>query len=73
MGQAANNRGRNASLDEKKQRAAGRGMAEGAAPDFNDPPGRGQTLGAFGNDANAPAKPPAKKQAKRGAAKKSKR
>ncbi|HSU65601.1 MAG TPA: hypothetical protein VLJ39_01900 [Tepidisphaeraceae bacterium] len=48
MGQAANNRGRNASLDEKKSRSAGRGL-QGSAPDFDSPAGRGKTLGAFGN------------------------
>lgn len=49
MGQAANNRGRNASLDDRKARAAGRGLAKGITPDFDDPPGRKQTLGAFGS------------------------
>ena len=50
MGQAANNNGRNASLDSKKTRAAGRGTRNTAA-DFDSPQaGRGKTLGAFGND-----------------------
>lgn len=48
MGQHANNRGRNASLDNKKARAAGRGV-QATERDFDTPRGRGQTLGAFGN------------------------
>lgn len=49
MGQEANNRGRNASLDEKKQRAAGRGL-RATERDFDSPqPGAGRTMGAFGN------------------------
>lgn len=48
MGQAANNRGRNASLDSKKERAAGRGT-RATLRDFDDPqPGAGKTKGAFG-------------------------
>jgi len=49
MGQAADNRGRNASLDDKKERAAGRG-ARNTARDFDSPqPGSGRTMGAFGS------------------------
>lgn len=48
MGQAANNR-RNASLDNKKVRAAGRGVAA-TDRDFDAPqPGTRKTLGAFGS------------------------
>ena len=53
MGQAANNRGRNASLDEKKLRAAGRGDRN-AQRDFDDPqPGSGKAMGAFGGGGSA--------------------
>jgi len=48
VGQAANNRGRNASLDDKKARAAGRG-SRATMRDFEDPqPESGKTMGAFG-------------------------
>lgn len=48
MGQAANS-GRNASLDEKKVRAAGRGRSA-VTRDFDSPqPGRGKAMGAFGS------------------------
>ena len=66
MGQAANNRGRNASLDEKKERAAGRGMAQGYEPDFDDPPDRKRTLGAFGNPGAMRAKSSSGKRRKGG-------
>ena len=53
MGQAANNAGRNASLDNKKVRAAGRGT-RAVMRDFDAPqPGAGRTLGAFG-EGNTP-------------------
>lgn len=52
MGQRANNRGRNASLDQKKSRSAGRQQnkpARAAISDqFNEKPARGKTGGAFG-------------------------
>lgn len=49
MGQSSNNGGRNASLDDKKQRAAGRGT-RGSARDFEESqPGQGQAMGAFGS------------------------
>lgn len=52
MGQASNSN-RRASLDDKKERAAGRqktpGYHEGNRDDFDEPSvGRGQTKGAFG-------------------------
>lgn len=55
MGQAANNRNRNASLDDKKERAAHRqkqqGLQPGAATDaFVENFAKGKTAGAFGND-----------------------
>ena len=55
MGQAANNRNRNASLDDKKERAAGRqkraGLQAGAVNDaFSENFTKGKTAGAFGND-----------------------
>jgi hypothetical protein len=53
MGQAANNRGRNASLDQKKERAAGRGT-RGSAPEFETPQGHGKPAGAFGNPGREP-------------------
>jgi hypothetical protein len=53
MGQAANNRGRNASLDQKKVRAAGRGI-HGSEPDFETPEGHGKPAGAFGNPGAEP-------------------
>ena len=50
MGQAANS-GRNASLDQKKIRAAGRERSA-ATRDFDAPqPGRGKAMGAFGSGA----------------------
>lgn len=54
MGQGSNSN-RNASLDNKKRRAAGRmdspGAMENDRRDFDSPqPGRGQTLGAFGKE-----------------------
>jgi hypothetical protein len=62
MGQRANS-GRNASLDDKKQRMAGRiGDRTGVSRDFDSPqPGAGRTKGAFGkggrmHDADAPPK-----------------
>ena len=50
MGQAANSN-RNASLDDKKQRAAGR-TGEGSAirKAVEPPPAKGRTGGAFGTD-----------------------
>jgi hypothetical protein len=72
MGQAANNRGRNASLDERKSRSAGRG-AQGSAPDFDEPRGRKQTLGAFGNTGAKRAKSPSSKHRNAGAPGKPKR
>lgn len=58
MGQQANSR-RNASLDDKKQRAAGRqktrGYHELNRDDFDQPTvGRGKTKGAFGKPAGGP-------------------
>ena len=54
MGQEANNGGRSANLDEKKERAAGRAQNDPvreAILDANDPqPAKGQTGGAFGKD-----------------------
>jgi hypothetical protein len=51
MGQRANNGGRNASLDDKKVRAAGRQDTpmQGPGRDFDTPRGRGQVKGAFGS------------------------
>jgi len=54
MGQSANNRGRNASLDNKKARSAGRG-ARATERDFDTPRGRGKVLGAFGSTKSADA------------------
>ncbi|HEY2588961.1 MAG TPA: hypothetical protein VGI81_24670 [Tepidisphaeraceae bacterium] len=73
MGQAANNRGRNASLDDRKARAAGRGLSQGYKPDFDDPPGRKRTLGAFGSTGAKRAKSPSSKVRNAGAAGKPKR
>ena len=58
MGQRANNGGCNASLDDKKTRAAGRtgNPLGGPDRDFDNPPGRGQTKGALGNSGRARAK-----------------
>jgi hypothetical protein len=58
MGQAANNRNRNASLDDKKMRAAGRqkeqGLQAGAVNDaYSEDFAKGKTAGAFGKDAIA--------------------
>ena len=53
MGQASNS-GRNASLDSKKQRAAGRGR-RAIELDFDAPAGRGKTLGAFGKSESGDA------------------
>ncbi|MBC8106113.1 MAG: hypothetical protein H7Z14_05950 [Anaerolineae bacterium] len=55
MGQAANNRNRNASLDDKKERAAHRqkeqGLQAGAVTDaFVENFAKGKTAGAFGKD-----------------------
>jgi hypothetical protein len=62
MGQAANNRGRNASLDSKKERAAGRGT-RATERDFDEPqPGTGRTLGAFGEGNTRRPKPKSKKR-----------
>jgi hypothetical protein len=72
MGQAANNRGRNASLDERKERSAGRG-AQGSTPDFDQPRGRKQTLGAFGGTGAKRAKSQSSKQRNAGAPGKPKR
>lgn len=64
MGQASNNRGRNASLDQKKVRAAGRGT-HGSEPDFETPQGHGKPAGAFGNPGATHPKPkPSKRQSK---------
>ncbi len=50
MGQAANSN-RNASLDEKKRRAAGRGEQQGSIRNaVEPPPAKGKTGGAFGAD-----------------------
>jgi hypothetical protein len=62
MGQAANNTGRNASLDQKKSRAAGRGT-RGSAPEFETPQGHGKTAGAFGNPGIDPRDVQARKSA----------
>ena len=57
MGQAANNRGRHASLDDKKERSAGRG-ARNTARDFDSPqPGAGRTMGAFGEGSRSRKRP----------------
>lgn len=62
MGQAANNRGRNATLDNKKQRAAGRGPGA-VMRDFDSPqPGRGKTMGAFGGTGRGSPKSRPKKE-----------
>jgi hypothetical protein len=55
MGQASNS-GRNASLDSKKVRAAGRQAKHDLqmTADFDAPVGRGQTKGAFGRPASPP-------------------
>ena len=56
MGQAANNGGRNASLDNQKERAAGRGRRN-SARDFDEPqPGSGKTKGAFGSGKRSQAR-----------------
>jgi hypothetical protein len=72
MGQAANNRGRNASLDEQKARAAGRGV-RGSEPDFGVPAGRKQVSGAFGSTGAKRAKSPSSKSRNAGAPGKPKR
>jgi hypothetical protein len=55
MAQRANNRGRNATLDEKKRRAAGRKERTPEREAIRDPSGRrptkGKTGGAFGSAA----------------------
>jgi hypothetical protein len=53
MGQASNS-GRNATLDNKKVRAAGRQAKQDLqmTADFDDPTGRGRTKGAFGKPAS---------------------
>ena len=62
MGQAANNRGRNASLDGKKERAAGRGT-RATLRDFDDPqPGAGRAMGAFGEGNTRRRKPKSNKR-----------
>ena len=52
MGQQANNRGRNAELDEKKSRAAGRRgrspQRQAIADQFDEKPAKGTTGGAHG-------------------------
>ena len=58
MGQHANNSGRNASLDDKKGRAAGRGddrdpMTEAIKDAVFETPAQGQTGGAFGKEGMA--------------------
>lgn len=72
MGQAANNRGRNASLDDRKARAAGRGV-RGSEPDFDEPRGRKQVMGAFGSTGAKRAKSPSSEGRNAGAPGKPKR
>jgi hypothetical protein len=56
MGQQSNNR-RNASLDEKKRRAAGRDQSNplraSSEASISDAPAKGKTGGAFGRDGHA--------------------
>jgi hypothetical protein len=65
MGQAANS-GRNASLDEKKSRAAGR-RKSAETRDFDAPqPGRGKAMGAFGSGSTRRRKSPSGKHGNAG-------